>query len=111
MGYYTCMGDDWPPGKIPRCKYCRNVATWELWTHDGKVLLCDNARCHTAYIEDEGYGIDHIEGPVQWRRCKDCGKMRVFVDEASDQCTECSSENAETVSEEEIAEMEAWGDS
>ena len=52
MGYYTCLGDDWPPGKIPRCKYCRSVATWEA--PSGDSLLCDDARCHAAYIEGEG---------------------------------------------------------
>jgi len=64
-GYYTCFGDDWPPGKVPKCKYCRSVATWELWAHNGQVLLCDDARCHTAYIADEGFCVEYNEGPVQ----------------------------------------------
>ena len=108
MGYYTCLGDDWPPGKIPRCKYCRSVATWEA--PSGDTLLCDDARCHAAYIEAEGFPIEYFDGPARWRRCKDCGRMWVFVDEACDQCPACSSENGEMVGEDEVAAMEARGE-
>jgi len=101
MGHYTCYGDDWPPGVTPRCKYCESVATWEA--PSGDTLLCDDVRCHTAYVTDQGYAIEYWDEPAEWRRCRACGRAWVFVDGCSLSCPHCRSEDTEAVDENTLA--------
>jgi hypothetical protein len=99
MPHYDCFGDSWLPGVTPRCKYCGQVATLEMMHHDGDILLCDSARCHSAYVEEKGFGIDYWEDPADWCRCKACGKVWVMVDETCTECPDCSSDDPEILDE------------
>jgi hypothetical protein len=97
MGYYMCFDRIWLSGKAPSCKYCADVATWEAPTLE--ILLCDNPRCHAAYIADEGYAIDYVDETPEWRRCNVCGEVWLFVDETCEQCLYCGSDDTGPVDE------------